>query len=67
MITISFYSPFKNARRIQILVMKYDGRFVANPYEVYGTTNGFFKITFEDGMNYRKFSACHQLLEQPFV
>lgn len=69
MITTSFYAPSKFARYVQLLVMKYNGRFVFNPYEAYGG-NSRFEISFDDensDIRFAQFQACVHILTQPWM
>ena len=65
MITITFYAPTRQGRLIQDLVKRYDGRFVYNPFPMFNNESKF-DISFEDGYNYKMFSICQQITEQPF-
>jgi len=65
MITVTFYAPTNIGRRIQDNVKRFDGRFVGNPFEMFNGQSQY-AISFEDGDNYRKFSACTEIVQQPW-
>jgi len=65
MTTLTFYNHWRFARTIQLLVMKYDGRFIGNPYDpVFGKT--MFKVSFENN-NASKLMLMSHILNQPWV
>ena len=64
MTTISFNAPTRFARYIQLLVMKYNGRFVRNPFDMFGTSR--FEISFENN-DASKLMTMVDILNQPFA
>jgi len=66
MTTVTFYLKGNFARYVQLLVMKYDGRFVHNPLGMF-SKKAQFKVSFEDSNNCNKFMVRLGILEQPFV
>ena len=65
MITSTFYAPTKLGRKIQDQVKQHGGWFESNPLEMFNEKSQFV-ISFDDGSNYRKFSACTQIIQQPW-
>lgn len=65
---VSFYAKLKNNRRIQVLVGKYNGRYVKNPFHTFNEQVQL-EIEFDDatGGDYRRFSACTTILDQPYI
>lgn len=68
MMTTTFYAPSKFARYVQLLVMKYDGRFVHNPLFM-SSKNANFKISFDEvSPEYvRSFHIRIDILNSPWV
>jgi len=64
MTTITFYTPVRFARTIQLLVMQYDGRFVQNPFAMF--TKMEYKVSFDNNQASKLMTMAH-ILNQPWV
>ena len=64
--TVSFYAPTKFSRYVQLAVMKHNGRFERNPYEMFNNDSRF-EISFGDVQDLNKFMARVHILNQPWM
>ena len=64
--TVTFYVPTKFAVYVQLAVMKHDGWFIQNPYEMFNNDSQF-EIGFGDVHNMNKFMARVNILTQPWM
>lgn len=62
---MTFYTKTNLLWAIQRLVKKYDGRFVYNPYEVFGGKSRV-TISFDDVHNANKFNRMVYITEQRY-